>query len=130
LVYVRSIIRAGGSPARAEEQHMADTPQEYFDVKITKKLTDNPDFASTINATYQFDLSGDNGGTWVIDLTSAPGKVSAGAVENPSCLITMTSQDFMSMVTGKLNPQMAFMTGKLRVKGNMQLALKLQKVLA
>ncbi len=41
----------------------------------------------------------------------------------------MTAPDFMSMIQGSLNPQMAFMTGKLRVKGDMGLALKLQSIL-
>ena len=41
----------------------------------------------------------------------------------------MTSEDFVNMVNGQLAPQMAFMTGKLKIKGDMGLALKLQQIL-
>ena len=41
----------------------------------------------------------------------------------------MKGGDFVNFINGKLNPQMAFMTGKLKVKGNMQLAMKLNKLL-
>ena len=41
----------------------------------------------------------------------------------------MTDADFVSMVNGKLNPQMAFMSGKLKIQGDMGLAMKLQQIL-
>jgi putative sterol carrier protein len=38
----------------------------------------------------------------------------------------MAAQDYLDMVAGKLNPQMAFMSGKLRISGDMGLALRFQ----
>ncbi len=107
---------------------MASTPAEYFDAKASQ-IAESGEKLATINATYQFNLSGDDGGEWVIKLTEEEQKVTVGATEDAQCVISMTSGDFMSMIGGSLNPQMAFMTGKLRVKGDMALALKLQAVL-
>ncbi len=107
---------------------MASTPTEYFDAKASQIAEDGEKLA-TINATYQFNLSGDDGGEWVIKLTEEEQKVTVGAIDDAQCVISMTDADFMSMIGGSLNPQMAFMTGKLRVKGDMALALKLQAVL-
>ena len=41
----------------------------------------------------------------------------------------MTDENFVGLVTGKLNGQLAFMTGKIKIKGDMGVALKLGKVL-
>lgn len=108
---------------------MASTPTEFFDAKAAQ-IADNGDALAGINATYQFNLSGDDGGSWVIALTDDNKSVKTGEDENAQCVISMTSADFMGMIGGSLNPQMAFMTGKLRVKGDMALALKLQAILA
>lgn len=107
---------------------MASTPAEYFDSK-NEQLSGNAGDLASIGATYQFDLSGDDGGKWVIELTEACQEVRTGGDDSADCLISMSAADFMSMIGGSLNPQMAFMTGKLRVKGDMGLALKLQAVL-
>jgi putative sterol carrier protein len=52
-----------------------------------------------------------------------PGKHAA-----PNITITMTESDYLDMINGKLNGQMAFMTGKLKIAGDMGLALKLQSL--
>ena len=52
-----------------------------------------------------------------------PGKHAA-----PNITITMKESDYLDMINGKLNGQMAFMTGKLKIAGDMGLALKLQSL--
>jgi putative sterol carrier protein len=54
--------------------------------------------------------------------------VKRGKHASPNITITMKESDYLDMVNGKLNGQMAFMTGKLKIAGDMGLALKLQNL--
>ena len=109
---------------------MADqTPKWFFEEKIAKKLQDKPELSKAVNSIYEFNITGDNGGVWTIDLTQEPGKVAAGSQGNAKCTVTCASSDFMNVISGKMNPQMAFMSGKLKIKGDMGLAMKLQKII-
>ena len=105
------------------------TPAEFFQKKADE-LAANPDALTGINATYQFSLAGDDGGDWTMELSEAVKEVREGPTDDASCTISMSAADFMAMLNGQLNPQMAFMTGKLKVAGEMGLALKLQAILS
>lgn len=109
----------------ADVQEM--TPKQIFEDRIHSRLTADPEKAKQVNAVYQFDITGDNGGTWTIDLTEP--KVYEGSSGKAQCTIAMTSQDFKDMIAEKLNPQMAFLQGRLKVAGDMSLALKLGTIL-
>ncbi|KFP11806.1 Hydroxysteroid dehydrogenase-like 2, partial [Egretta garzetta] len=88
------------------------------------------EYVRTTQGVFQFELSGDEGGTWYIDLKTKGG--SAGSGKPPvtaDVVMSMSSADFVKMFTGKLKPTMAFMPGKLDVKGDMVLAMSLGKML-
>ncbi len=103
-------------------------PTEFF-TKKGEQLAANPDALKGINATYQFNLSGDDGGEWTIALTDDNSEVRSGPCDDAQCTISMSAADFMAMIGGSLNPNLAFMTGKLKVTGEIGLALKLQSIL-
>lgn len=105
------------------------TPAEFFQKK-GEDLAANPSALSGIEATYQFVLTGEGGGEWLMELGTERRSVREGHADSPQCTLTMDAGEFMSMVAGQLNPMMAFMTGKLKVAGEMGLALKLQAILA
>lgn len=105
------------------------TPKIIFEEKIAKRIENNPELGGEINAVYQFHITGENGGTWNISCSQSKNQVQAGEIPNPQCIITISDQDLVSLVSGQINPQLAFMTGKLKVKGNLGLALKLGKIL-
>lgn len=105
------------------------TVDEIFTQKIPAKLEKNPDLASSIDATFVFDLTGEQASQWTLDLTKPGGEVKPGAIENPNLTVIMKGEDLAKIVDGSLKPEMAFMTGKLKIKGDMPLALKLQNIL-
>jgi putative sterol carrier protein len=88
----------------------------------------NKEAAKGLNAVYQFDLSGDGGGKWHVIIKDENCEVKEGPAASPSITISMTAQDYLDMISGKLNGQMAFMTGKLRIAGDMGLALRMQSL--
>ena len=97
----------------------------FFD-QVPDKV--NKDKIQGMDCTYQFDITGDDGGSWNIVIANGDAAVSEGAAESPSITITMEAGNFINLLQGKLNGQMAFMTGKLKIKGDMGLAMKLQSV--
>ena len=104
------------------------TPQEIFD-EMGSRLEQDSSKIQGMNATYQFDLTGDDGGQWYATVADGSGKIAQGTAENPNITITMASSDFVDLAQGKLDGTMAFMSGKLKIKGDMGLAMKLQNVL-
>ena len=105
-----------------------ETAADIFDKQIPNRLKDKPDLIEKINSSYKFLVSGDGGGTWVVDLTQPGGRI-AQEDTDAACTITVADSDLVDIVNGKLNAQMAFMSGKLKVAGDMGLALKLQSLL-
>ncbi|XP_003216639.1 hydroxysteroid dehydrogenase-like protein 2 [Anolis carolinensis] len=90
----------------------------------------NDDVVKSTQGVYRFELSGEEAGTWYIDLKNKGG--SAGSGEPPGkvdVIMNMSSSDFVKMFSGKLKPTMAFMSGKLTIKGDMALAIKLEKLM-
>jgi len=104
---------------------MADTPKEFFD-ELPNQI--DSEKVKGINATYQWDIGGDNGGKWWVKLSDGNADVGEGEAENPDITLTVDDQNWMDIVNGKLNGQMAFLTGKLKIQGDMTLAMKLQSL--
>ncbi|XP_015674692.1 hydroxysteroid dehydrogenase-like protein 2 isoform X2 [Protobothrops mucrosquamatus] len=95
------------------------------------KVMINEDIVKTTQGVYQFELSGEEGGTWYIDLKNKGG--SAGIGEPPGkvdVIMNMSGSDFVKMFSGKLKPTMAFMSGKLTIRGDVGLAIRLEKLMA
>ena len=102
--------------------------KELFLEKVAKNLEAKADKVKTINAIYEFNITDENS-TYTIDLTKSGGFVSEGSSGHAKCTISIKAEDFAALIDKKLNPQMAFMTGKLKIKGDMGLALKLGTIL-
>lgn len=84
------------------------------------------DKAGDFDATVQFDLSGDNGGVWYVVIADGNAAVEEGSADDPSAVIRMDASDFTDMMTGELDPMNAFMTGKVKVEGDLNTVMKFQ----
>jgi putative sterol carrier protein len=107
---------------------MATTPAEQISALETN-LREHPEKVAGMSGVFQFDLSGEGGGVWHVSLADGDGHVGEGAAENPGVVISMAADDFVALTEGRLDGTMAFMSGKLKVKGDMGLAMKLQTLL-
>lgn len=104
------------------------TMEEAFQ-KIEEVLNKEPGPIQGIQAVYQYDLSGEGGGTFQLHLSDGKAKVEKGEVATADCTLQMSVDDFRDLLLGNLNGTAAFMSGKLKVKGNLGLAMKLENVL-
>jgi len=76
-----------------------------------------------------FDLSGENGGQYFVNIADGELKVTPGApAAAPNATVKMTADDFSAMSSGSLNPMMAFMTGKIKVDGDLNSVMKFQSL--
>ena len=96
--------------------------KEFFDT-----LESRVDASKTagMNNSFLFDIDG--AGTWKVDVQDGSVNVTEGGGDADVTIAT-TEETFEKMVSGEQNPTSAYMTGKLKVKGDMGAAMKLQKL--
>jgi len=104
---------------------MSASCKEYFD-KMPASF--QKDVAAKINATYQFDLSGDGGGKWFVQVRSGELEVGQGEKPNPDVTLRAAAKDYVEIAEGRMNAMLAMATGKFKIQGNMGLAMKLEKI--
>ncbi|MCC6143314.1 MAG: SCP2 sterol-binding domain-containing protein [Candidatus Hydrogenedentes bacterium] len=88
----------------------------------------NKDKIQGMNSTFQFNITGDGGGQWYAVIADGNCAVNEGTADSPNITITATAENWADIVSGKLNGQTAFLTGKLKIQGDMTLAMKLQTI--
>lgn len=98
------------------------TVKETFDLMPSRFKAEK---AAGVNAVIQYDISGEGGGSWYAMIKDGTCSVSSGTAASPNLTLTMSGQDWLDMLAGKLSSQMAFMSGKLKLKGDMGLAMKI-----
>ncbi|EPQ03660.1 Hydroxysteroid dehydrogenase-like protein 2 [Myotis brandtii] len=175
-------LAGAGTKLKEELQPPSKPPsgavKETFKI-VKASLSD--DLVKATQAIYQFELSGEDGGTWFLDLKNKGGNAGYGEPsEQADVVMNMSTDDFVKMFSawpvrkvakeepepelgavplqlipaplrllppllpllsstaaevgqarrGKMKPTMAFMSGKLKIKGNMALAIKLEKLMS
>ncbi len=82
--------------------------------------------AGDLDLVIQFDLSGDGGGQWYATIKDGEMEVDRGTTDDPQATLRMDADDFAQMSDGDLNPMMAFMSGKIKVEGDLNSVMKFQ----
>ncbi|KAH9524754.1 hypothetical protein Btru_027728 [Bulinus truncatus] len=125
----------------ASSDSKASTTQVSSNLKCTaifqqmaSQVKNNPGLAAKINAVFQWNITKDGAEVtnWVVDMkNSDPGKVYEGIpAAKADCVLTISDENFVDLVSGKMDPQKAFLGGKLKLSGNIMLAQKLGDLFA
>ncbi|XP_040851670.1 peroxisomal multifunctional enzyme type 2 isoform X1 [Ochotona curzoniae] len=101
--------------------------------EIGRRLKDvGREVVKKVNAVFEWHITkgGDTTATWTMDLKNGSGRVYQGSAKGSAdTTITISDEDFMEVVLGKLDPQKAFFSGRLKARGNIMLSQKLQMIL-
>jgi putative sterol carrier protein len=99
--------------------------QPIFDAMNERFVADK---AGDLKLSIQFDLSGDGGGQWVAQIKDGALDVTKGTAADADATLKMDADDFAKMSDGDLNPMMAFMSGKIKVDGDLGTVMKFQSL--
>ena len=84
-----------------------------------------PEKASGAKAVIQLDLTGDQGGMWVLHVEDGTCQVLSDTASPPGVTVTMDANDFVALYRGDLDPIKAFMMGKVKIAGNVGLVAQM-----
>ena len=101
---------------------MAQSTREFFE---TLESRVDPSKTAGMTNSYLFDIDG--AGQWKVDVDDGKVKVTEGAGEADTTL-SASEETFQKIANGEQNATAAYMTGKLKIKGDMGAAMKLQKL--
>src|SRR5712692_6814843 len=99
-----------------KEAHMPEA-REVF-TEIENRIKSHPEKSAGLNATYQFDLSGES---WTLQIAHGAPTLTQGPAQRANTTLTASTEDWVNIATGKLTPVTAVMQRRLKVKGDMGL---------
>ena len=98
------------------------TPQDVFDAM---RGSFQPAKAKGVHARYQWDLSGPNGGKWWIEVNNGTYKMGKGKIPDPNVTFIAKDKDWVAICYDQLSGTWAYLTGRLKVRGDQGVARKL-----
>ena len=87
-----------------------------------------PEKAAGLDAVIQFKFTGAEAGDWYAVIKDGKVDVSQGAHASPKMTLTADSSDYVKIFTGELDGMQAFMQGKIKLAGDLNLAMKLMQM--
>lgn len=101
----------------------------YLEKKVGKWISDHSDEAKEINAKVIIELTGAGGGRWLIDCTTDPGTIKKNNASSAQTVISMEVSTFELLTSGELSPESAFLSGQVKVEGDLGLSIRLGQLL-
>ena len=107
---------------------MPTTINEIMTKTIKKAFV--PANAAGVNTVMQFDFTGPQASHWIVTVKDQTLETSQGTHPDPAMTMTVDSDDYVKIVNGELDSSMAFMKGKVKVSGDMGVALGMGRYLS
>jgi putative sterol carrier protein len=101
------------------------TPQQALD---KRQAAFQADKAKGVRATYQWELSGPNGGEWWLSIDDGTYTTGRGKINNPNVTLAASDEDWVAMSNKTLKFPWAYLTGRLKIQGSLSLAKKLDEI--
>jgi putative sterol carrier protein len=105
---------------RTSRQHNS-TPQQALDKREDAFQADK---AKGVHASYQWKLSGPNGGDWWLIVNDGTYKMGRGKIHNPNVTFVASDKDWVAMSNKTLNVSWAYLTGRLKIQGSHRLVIR------
>jgi putative sterol carrier protein len=99
------------------------TVKEFFQL-LPGRL--DSDAAENLNAVYQFDLSGAQGGQYILTIREGICQIAEGMHADPHVVLSMAGEDCIKILKGQLNGPAVAMSGRLKISGDIGLAMQLR----
>lgn len=99
-------------------QEIFDTVPQYF----------RPEAAGETRVLALFEVGGDGGGSWVVEIAGGQLHIGMGTTPAPDFRISASAQTLLDLANRKLNPMTAYMSGQVKITGDLGRAYKLQSL--
>jgi putative sterol carrier protein len=115
------------SPCQAQPlgSQRNSTPQQALDKRQDAFRADK---AKGVHASYQWELSGPNGGDWWLSVSDGTYKMGRGKIDNPNVTFAASDEDWVAMSNKTLKVPWAYLTGRLKIQGSHNLVKKLDEI--
>ena len=115
------------SPCQAQQtsSRQNSTPQQALDKRQDAFQADK---AKGVHASYQWELSGPNGGDWWLSVHDGTYKMGRGKIDNPNVTFAASDEDWVAMSNKTLKVPWACLTGRLKIQGSHSLVKKLDEI--
>jgi putative sterol carrier protein len=117
-------------PGPAQEVSQPQAGKELTVKGVFDRLTESfqADKAAGVDVVFQYCISGPGGGDWNVSVQNGVCETAQGIHPNPTTTILMSDEDFLSMISGKLNAMQAYTSGKLKIQGDLMKSQLIQKL--
>ncbi len=121
-ITIIAVVMCVGAAGAAPPGHVESTPQEIFD---SMRDSFQPAKAQGVHARYQWDLSGPRGGQWWIDVNDGKYKMGRGTIANANVTFVASDKDWVAVSKHQMGGTWAYLTGRLKIRGDQGLAREL-----
>jgi len=120
-IFLVAVVICGGAAISLAER-VESRPQDVFDAM---RGSFQPAKAKGVHARYQWDLSGPHGGVWWIKVNDGTYQMGKGRISNPTVTFMAKDKDWVAICQDQLSGTWAYLTGRLKVRGDQRVARKL-----